>query len=382
MKNKNAAITSVGFVILLIFLLILCMITPDNLVSQNENRKLQQLPHLDISGVLKGSYMNEFEVYASDNIVARDSWVRLKNLSDLTLGKKDNGSVYFGDDGYLFPIDKIDKKQLNKNLEYIKTFVEDINYERENSIKVSVLIAPTSTEIIQEKLPKYAMIPNEFYIFEKAEEKLGKMIINPSQALIDHKSEYIYYKTDHHWTTLGAYYAYRFWAEQNDLKALNQEDFTLKIVSNGFYGTTYSKAGGIKVKPDYIQKFSYDKLEHIGMKIENLNKTRTLDSLYDEKYLKTKDKYSYFLSGNNALTTIKGSEKNGRNLLVVKDSYANCFVPFITGNFENIYVIDLRYYKQSSLDLIKEKNISDILFLYNAIQLSNDRNLAFLAVGR
>ncbi len=130
--------------------------------------------------------------------------------------------------------------------------------------------------------------------------------------------------------------------------------------------------------PDSIEKFSYPSIDNVGMSIESLKETKKLPSLYDKNYLKNKDKYSYFLSGNNPLTVIEGTAENGRNILVVKDSYANCFVPFITQHFQRIYVVDLRYYKESLLNLTKEKDMTDILFLYNVIQFSNDRNLVYL----
>lgn len=377
MRDKRAIVTSVGFVMLLIFLLLLCIITPDKLFSDNENRQLQQMPDLEALTVASGDYMKKFEVYASDNIADRDGWVRIKNITDIISGKKDNGSAYFGRDGYLFPMDNIDQNQLEKNLTYVKTFIENV-HNQDHSINISVLIAPTSAEILKEKLPQYAPVPDQGEILKKAKKRFGSMLVNPSLMLLAHKDEYIYYKTDHHWTTLGAYYSYKVWAEQNNVKPVNKDEFHIEVVSDEFYGTTYSKAAGFRVQPDYIEKFSNNAVDSVGMKIENLKQIKHLDSLYDEKYLKTKDKYSYFLSGNNPMTLIEGTAENNRSILIVKDSYANCFVPFITQNFENVYVVDLRYYKESLLKLIKEKGITDILFLYNAVQYSNDRNLVYL----
>lgn len=377
MENKTATVTSVGFVMLLICLLILCIITPDKEISYNENRKLNQMPKLEALSIATGDYMKKFEKYVSDNIVARDEWVKIKNIIDLTSGKKDNGKVYFGKDGYLFPIDNIDEKQLQKNFTYVKKFIGNVKAESEN-INISVLVAPTSKEILKEKMPKYVPISNQWKVLNKAEQYFGKILVNPSSILRDHKDEYIYYKTDHHWTTLGAYYAYEMWAEQNGLEPLNKDDFNIKVISDDFYGTTYSKAVGVSKEADYIEKFSNATIDSMRMQIDTLKVVRNLDSIYDEKYLQTKDKYSYFLSGNNPLTIIEGSAKNSQNILVVKDSYANCFVPFLTTHFEKVYVVDLRYYKESLLQLIKEKNISDVMFLYNVIQYSNDRNLVYL----
>lgn len=377
MEDKRAIVTSVGFIMLLICLLVLCTITPDKVFSDNENRQLQQMPNLDAVTIASGDYMKEFEVYASDNIVGRDVWVRIKNIADITSGKKDNGSAYFGKDGYLFPVDNIDENQLQKNLGYVKQFIKNV-HEQNQDIDISVLIAPTSTEILKEKMPQYAPASNQGKVLEEAEKCFGKKLVNPSSTLLEHKNEYIYYKTDHHWTTLGAYYSYKVWAEQNNLQPVNKEKFTIDIVSRDFYGTTYSKAAGFKAEPDYIEKFSNHAIDGVGMTIKSIKQIKHMDSLYDEKYLKTKDKYSYFLSGNNPITVIEGTAQNNSSILVIKDSYANCFVPFITEHFNQIYVVDLRYYKDSLLKLIRENDINHVMVLYNAVQYSNDRNLVYL----
>ncbi|QHI72821.1 DHHW family protein [Aminipila terrae] len=377
MKNKKAAITSGGFVMILVCLLLFCIIIPDKQFSDNENRQLQQMPKLTASNVASGDYMKNFESYASDNIIARDEWVKVKNITDMVSGKKDNGSAYFGKDGYLFPIDNIDEMQFQKNLAYVKTFIDKTDKINKN-INISVIIAPTSEEIYKDKMPENAPAPNQWKILKESRDCFGEMLINPTGILSQHKREYIYYKTDHHWTTLGAYYTYKMWAEQNGLKPLKKEDFNVEVVSKDFYGTTYSKAAGFKTKPDYIEKFTNSAIEHTGMKIEKVTQTKSLPSLFDKKYLKTKDKYSYFLSSNNPMTTISGTAKNGHNILVIKDSYANCFVPFITGHFDHIYVTDLRYYKQSLTQFVKENKITDIMFLYNVVQFSNDRNMVYL----
>ncbi|QAT43527.1 DHHW family protein [Aminipila luticellarii] len=377
MRDKKAAVTGIGFVLILSCLLVLCGMIPDKAFSDNENRQLQSLPKWKISDVASGAYMKNFEAYASDQVIGRDGWVKIKNIADIVSGKKDNGSAYFGKDGYLFPMDTIDENQFKKNSDYAKTFIEKVK-GMNRKINISVILAPTSQEIYKDKMPPYAPESDQGKVLKEAEECFGEMLVNPGAALSQHKNEYIYYKTDHHWTTLGAYYTYRIWAEQNQLEPLDKKDFDIETVNRNFYGTTYSKAAGYPAEPDSIQKFTNNAIEHTGMKIESLKGVKEFPSLYNEQYLNTKDKYSYFLSGNNPMTTIKGTATNGQNILVIKDSYANCFVPFITAHFQNIYVADLRYYKQSLQQFVKENNITDVLFLYNIVQYSNDRNLVYL----
>lgn len=386
MKNNgntgktSDTVTTLGFVMLLTGLLILSMIIPDKGKSENENKELQKLPEFKVSKVLTGAYMREFETYASDNIAVRESWVGLKNLMDVGAGKKDNGSAYFGKDGYLFPIEKIDEVQLEKNLEYTEKFIERVK-NIDESIKISVLIAPTAEEIMKEKLPNHAQGAGQQKVLSAGKTRFENMFINPCEILREHDGEYIYYRTDHHWTGLGAYYAYTLWSEQNGTKPIAKDEFKIDVVSRDFYGTTYSKAVGFKTEPDYIEAFFNDGVNNSNMRVETATEIKEMEGLYDESYLKTKDKYSYFLSGNNPLTIIETEKKNKKNLLVIKDSYANCFIPFMTGHFERIYAADLRYYKEDLTRLIREEGITDVLVLYNAVQYSKDRNLIYLLNG-
>ena len=254
--------------------------------------------------------------------------------------------------------------------------------------------------------------------------------------LLAHSDEYIFYKTDHHWTTLGAYYAYRQYADYCDIsdqktgasanggssscddafayEAPADAGYTETIVSANFLGTNYSKAPGINIKPDTITRMEKSVADssanaengagngNIRMSIlsANLECEKTFDSVYDESYLDKKDKYSYFLSGNNPVTFIEterdASENGGvnmqaaedsnaygkggrRNLLVVKDSYAHAFIPFLTSDFDTITAVDMRYYRSSLSGIIAEYEITDILVLYNVLNFASDSNLIYLA---
>lgn len=390
-EKQHHRITSFGFVGILFLILILCIIVPDKQISENENRPLQSFPKLTIAGILDGNVMKEFENYASDQIAGRDWWVEWKNDMDIASGKKDNGSVYFGKDGYLFPIETEDQAQLNKNIQYTKDFLGLARTENPR-LRVSVLIAPTSTEVMADKLPDNAPVVDQKALLNQIEKGLdgiaydpgnknkGNAFIDVLPALKAQKNQYIYYRTDHHWTTLGAYYAFKAWEEQIGARAPELSEFTVKTVSDDFYGTTYSKAVSGGIKPDVMERFDYkDDPHHYTMQLMMQGKTKTLDELYDEQIVTKKDKYAYFLSGNNAFTTIETGANNGKRLLIVKDSYAHCYIPFLVKDYETIYVVDMRYYKVNPAKLIQPDGITDLLVLYNINQYMNDRNLIFLS---
>lgn len=390
-KNIEDLITVITILSILFMLFFISFIKSDVQFSPNENRKMTLFPNVSVESISSGNFMEEFEQYSQDQIIARDKFMEIKSQIELLMGKKDNGKVYFGKEGYLFQIDKIDYKQLQKNIDYVSQFMNNVNTIN-RQINTSILIAPTQTEIMGEYLPKYAIVPKEEEIIERINEKISNHT-NIVEVLRQKSKEYLYYRTDHHWTTLGAYYAYEKWANDNGFEILPPQDFIFQTVSKGFYGTSYSR-GGIKVEPDYIQKWTRREEPNFSMKIVSNREEKVMDSIYDEKYMKLKDQYGYFLSGNNPLIIIEkknnienrnnnvtdndNSGMHDRNLLLIKDSYAHCFVPFLTQHFDKIVAVDMRYYRESPLNLIDEHEITDVMFLYNVIGFSNDKNLVYL----
>lgn len=184
-----------------------------------------------------------------------------------------------------------------------------------------------------------------------------------------HKDEYLYYKTDHHWTTLGAYYAF---TEYADKTGINIEKYTTKLVTDKFYGTMSSKAN-LEIEADKVYIYEPDKEEEVSVRYNN--STELKDSLYEMSALDKKDKYSIFLGGNNPLVQITTNAENDRKVLVIKDSFAHCFIPFMISGFSKIDVVDLRYYNESIRKMIEEGGYTDILVLYNVGNFVEDKNI-------
>lgn len=388
LKINRDNIISVGFFLVLSLFLVLCLILPDREFSDMENRKLAVFPETGIKAFAEGRFTKDFEQYSSDSVAGRDSWVKIKNTVDRLLGKQDNGQAYWGKNGYLFPIETVDLDRFESNLGYIEEFAGKA--KTEHGIKnFYVMPVPTSQEILKNYLPKNAERANQAEVIRKTSERFckdeGPVFIDAGSILEKHSDEYIYYRTDHHWTTLGAYYGYRAWAEIAGIEPLMREDFDESIVTDDFYGTTYSKISGFGISPDYIVKMSNSCIESNETEFRNASgQTEGKGGLFDEKSLKAKDKYLYFLGGNHPVVKAghyKNEEErsgNEKKLLIIKDSYANCFIPFMTLHYDEVYAADLRYYKKSLLKLIDEEKIDDILVLYNAVQFANDPNFVFL----
>lgn len=373
MKSKCKKQIAVMFIISTILLSLLNILVTDVKFSEIENRYLEQKPSFSYKKLISGEFSEDFEKYITDQFAFRNWWITVKSDVERAILKKDNNRIYFGKDGYLFEFYDKPEKNFYKNIENINYFLEKTN------IDVSIMIVPNSVEIYREKLPLFANPYDQEKVIGELKNKLVSDVqfINLISVLKEKKNEYIYFRTDHHWTMLGAYYGYLEYCRANNIKALSLEEFQIIEKSSEFYGTYYSKANGTRIKPDSLEilepiENNYD------YTIEYKYEDKQADNFYDEEYLNRKDKYSYFFGGNHSLMTIKTTNKNGKKLLVIKDSYANAMLPFLANNFEEIHVVDLRYYKYSIYDYIEENGINQGLILYNISNLQNDTGLACL----
>ena len=320
------------------------IVWPKRTFSEQENRSLAQRPGFSIQSILSGEYGSAYESYLSDQFFLRDQWLKLEAASERFFGKKDVNGVYFARDHYLIERhrrEEIEAERLEKNIQAVARFLSEY--------PGNFLAVPSASYILKDKLPAFGQ-ESEFSqedalnrIEEVFQEKgMADCFYRADSVLSLHKGEEIYYHTDHHWTTLGAYYSYVFWAQRRGLIPVSYTEERIKTVSRNFYGTVFSKVG-IGGKADEIQiympegNFSVD--YNLGQRIT--------DSFYEWSYLKKKDQYALFFDGNQPIVRITSENKNGKRLLVIKDSYDHCFIPFLEGDYEEIIMVDLRYYHGS-----------------------------------
>lgn len=370
---KKEVVTIVLFGMLFFGLALGNQLAPEREFSENENRVLAKKPTLSAKTVLDGSFGTAYETYLSDQFVGRDQWIAMKTTVDRTIQKKEVNGVYFAKDGYL--IEKhskkdLDEKQYKKNVERVGEVTKKYTKLLGND-HVKVLFAPTASCILRDKLPKNApQDPQEDILNQLKKSAKTGTFVDLRPIMKKKKTEYIYYKTDHHWTTKGAYYAYVEWAKSCGIKPIPKDKWKIETVSNDFLGTIYSKVN-TKTEKDTIQFWhlksgeNYEVLYDMGQK--------KAKSLYERDYLKKKDKYAAFLDGNHALTVIKNKNvKNGKKLVMIKDSYAHSFAPFVATHFEEVHLIDLRYFNMGIESYIKEQNITDFLMLYHTMSYAKD----------
>ena len=373
----NNVLTALIFVGFIFGFLIASIVIGDRAFSDMENRNLASFPKISGETVLSGEFTKGFETYVQDQFPSRDRLMSLQTGLQRAAGKKDNGMVLFGKDGYLFSIETLDEEQLAKNVGYINTIAGKMG----PGILCQLLVVPTATDILKDKLPSYAVTPDEDAALDYVRTHTQLAYTDLRDTLRQYAAQDIYYRTDHHGTTLGAMYAYDAWKWESR----RTRDFAVTLVSDQFYGTNYSKAVLSSIEPDCIYRYDnpVDTEVH-SMEIYEANGTlsKQFDGVYDESYLQVKDKYSYFLSGNNPITKIKGSsseEAAGKRILVVKDSFAHCFIPFMLEDYEEIIAVDLRYYRADLTALAQENGVTEVLFLYNVLNLAQDKNLIFAA---
>lgn len=359
MKDK---IISVVISIIIVIMMILFIFNDKIEFSYNENRYLQKFPEFSFEKLINNEYLEKLTNYLGDYFPFREHLINIRTNTLLVLGFKEINNVFITDK-YL--IEKYSKPKKTKKL------INKLNYINEQiDSDVSIMLVPTSISIYDEYVPKYYennQVKNLKYIYDNLDIKT----IDVYNILKENKNNYqLYYYMDHHWTIYGAYYAYLKYCEENNIESYNLNDFNIEEVSNEFMGTLYSKVLKSTSNKDKIYKVTKDGVSYNLKYIDH-----TTDTLYDDKYLNEKDKYSYYLSNNSSIIEIETNIENNKTLLVIKDSYANSMIPFLVNHYNKIIIIDPRYYKSSIIDYINQNKIEKVLFLYNMNTIDNDAGI-------
>ncbi len=347
------------------------IIVPDRAMSEQENTTLQQLPKFSFERLFNKTFTKQFEDYSSDQFVLRDQWITLKAAAELALGKEENNDVSYGADQTLIEgFDAPDNSALDTNMGYLNQLVQNTDAE------VYFALIPEKSEIWSERLPARTPNDSEAEFIEYCYGLSQANNVDILSVMREHADEYVYYRTDHHWTSLGAYYGYSALGKAMDFTVPALESYgDRRVVSDSFYGTTWSKSGFSWVEPDSMEIF-VDAPD--GLEITSYPEGSPVEGrLYDESKLAVKDKYSMFMGGNCPLHEIvTGSD--GPSLLIIRDSYTDSLIPFLLDDFSEIHVIDLRYYRVSLADYIAEHGFDKVLVAYSVSTFATDVNLLLL----
>lgn len=373
-KSCRRYLPAALFCAFLLVMMLLFVFLPKKSESPEEKRVLQAAPQFSWNNLKDGTFGKEVEAYLSDHFGGRKFFVGLNAYYNLYTGRNGANGIYRAQDGYLInePI-KWDEGNLQKNLTRFGDFA------RQNGIPSHLLAVPSTGYILGEKLPAAHLTYHDAEIIAQTAAALQGSIdvIDPTPLFQAQKeSGQLYYKTDHHWTTYGAYLAYTQLCETFGLSPTPEAAFQ-KEVHSGFYGTTYSRSGLWLEQPDDIGLWHSPGARTVRIE-ENNTLVKEQDSLFFTEHLSEPDQYPVFLDGNHSLVRIKNPEGGDKKLLLVKDSFAHCFAPFLSAHYGEIVMVDLRYYHASLSSLIADEGIDETLFLYGIDNLVNDTNSVWL----
>jgi len=387
MKKKDNLIIIFLFASFILSVGIGGLVTADKSFSDNENRVLQTMPEVSCGSLLSGDFEEAFARYMDDQIPFRDQWMAARSGLRLAALQREINGVYMGTDGYLIEKtapEEASRALYRKNLKAVETFCNSLGKE----VKTSVMLVPTTAEIMKDKLPGGAARFDEVSFAKEAEERLKSCGYVDLYPLFRKKAGelQLYYKTDHHWTTEGAREAFLAWMPEGKKAIENLEE---KVLAEDFLGTLYSKVLWNRENTDRIK--GYMNREQTDFRVRADGKE--LDGIYQDDFLKKKDKYSFFFGGNYGCLkaekvkkgeTVNNAEKgqrtasSGTHLLIIKDSFANCFAPFALEAYDEVSMVDLRYFSGNLRGYIEEEQVTEVLVLYSMKNFIEDKNIAAL----
>ena len=361
------------FFLLPVIVLVSSIILPDTGFSEKENRVLASRPALKLDQIISGGYEKQFETYENDQFPLRDMWITLKATTDRLMGKVEENGVYLGKNGYLMEgFNAPPQTQYDATVNAMTAFAQ-----KHSDLKQYALIAPNSVNILKSKLPAFAPADDQNPWIDNLKDSLtsaGVAFIDIRDTFTDHKTEDLYYHTDHHWTTLGAYYAYLQAAAAMGIDT-SSDSYDKAPVSQTFKGTLSAKSGFRSGETDEIDVFLPNGDNALSSVVNYVDEQKKSASFYDTSKLNTRDKYALFFGGNHAQIKISTPTESNNTLLVLKDSYANSFVPFLAQHYRKIIMIDPRYYYGDLEQLLQVENVQEVLYLYNANTFFADTSL-------
>lgn len=373
MRSLKKSVLPVLFTATLIIMALVTFFGPFKKYSDNEKRMLATFPKLSWENIVSGKFQEELEVYISDHLMGRDMLVGVNAYYTKAMGKNALGNIYSAKGGYLVNAPKENADgHFEKNMTYIQSFASFAGG------KATMIIVPSSGYIMEERLPAF----HKSYVDDRLFETARNM--TPSVEFLDMRSSFkklhnrgkeLYYRTDHHLTSNGSYEVYKAYCNLKGLTFPDKKEYNIDVY-DGFYGTTYSGSGYWLTEADKLE--TWDLGESVSVTFD-ADKT-CHGTLFFKDHLAKKDKYPVYLDGNHGYVRIENPSAKGGNLLIVRDSFGQNFAPFISHNYKNVYLVDMRYYRSSVKALFAKEKIDEVLFLFGIDTLLTDSSTAWLLI--
>ncbi len=371
-KKLKPVMPSVAFLLVVYILAGALVLLPKKDYSENEKRILAEAPEFTFKNLADGKFTKDLETYVSDRFPFRDAFVGINAYFNLLCGRNGTAPVYYGKDGYLISAPgELSADTAAKNVQKFAAFA------KENNLAATIITVPQCGYIMDDKLPAVHGEYTDREIIDAVSSNKGDMTyIDVSSAFLQKKNDVqLYYKTDHHITSAGAYEVYKLYARENGLDISTDYQITHE---SDFYGTAYSKSGYWLSEPDVIEMWHKESL-NVTVEITEPGKDVVKsDSLFFTQRLEESDKYPVYLDGNHSLTKITNPDAKGGKILIVKDSFAHCLTGFLAEQYNEIYMVDMRYYRNSVSQLVKDNGITRVLYIYGTQSMGTDTNSTWL----
>lgn len=348
--------------------LVINIIVPDKDISFVENRSLQKFPEINKTSFVDGSFENKMSNWFGDQFVGRNGLIHLRYGVLKLMGQKKINDIYLCGKQLIEDTKLPNETQLSRNLNAINAFTE-----KHSDVDTSFMLIPNAVYVQNKRLPYFSDENDQGKIMDSIYNTLDSSVysFDARKTLKKHSEEYLYYKSDHHWTSLGAFYTYQAWQKQQGNDDVSLKDYDQYVVSNNFRGTLANGSGSFGIKDDITIFVNKNLSDYYVQEPKQKNK----GSIYDSSFLKTKDQYSVFLGGNKDIQRIELNNDSKRHLLLFKDSYANSFVQFIMNDYRSITIVDPRYYRDDIEKVMQEDLITDVMYLYNTNTFVEDTSL-------
>ena len=369
-KLRNNIIT-VLFCLAIFIVPALFLLLPKEDFSEREKRYLAEMPTLSVQSLTDGDYTKKLSTFVADHFPGREFFVGVNAYYDLYAGRQ-GSKDYFARDGRLFsmPVES-EQETLQTNLAFVNDFARNLA-QAGTGIPVSLMLVPSSGAVLLDT-PAYPDGEIISYVYERAETENVDLL---AAFRTDPDPGRLYYRTDHHWTSEGAFQAACAYFQSRDLPCPSRETYTRQSYEP-FYGSAYAASGLWLTEPDSLE------LWYSGNRLQVVNETGQVnDGVFYMDRLEQQDKYQVYLDGNHALVRIEklSPSAEGRSLLVIRDSFSNSLGCFLADAYDKVVLVDLRYYRLPLTDLLQEEGIDEILIEYSVDNFLHDANLAFLSL--
>lgn len=351
---------------------LLTFIGPNKSYSENEKRILAEFPQFSWSTIASGEFQDGLEKYIADHLPGRDFFVGTNAYSDKLMGKNTLGDIYSADGGYLINAPKEDSDEVfKKNMQNLKAFTD------KTGIDSTLVLIPTAGYIMEDRLPRNHKPYRDDELFKTASTITDNISFFDVRSTLYNsykEGSGVYYRTDHHLTSVGSYALYKDFCDYLGMSYPSKEEYSIEKIE-GFYGTTYSGSGYFLTESDTLEIWD------AGIKAKvTFEDNKTSDTMFFKEHLENMDMYPVYLDGNHSYVRIENPSAKWGNILIVRDSYAQNLAPFLSYNYKNIHMLDMRYYRGSMAEFLKDKDIDLILYVYGLDTLITDSSTSWLLI--